>query len=115
MENIKIRYIIGNRMNGGIRHVIITIDMLENRHSASDYLQLQMNDYIIARNISSGLKDKNEDDIYEDDIIRYKGYDGKVYEQKCPSISSFHFWQETEDNDTVEVIGNIHFMNVKNQ
>ena len=56
---------------------------------------------------ASGVRDIEGREIYEGDIIEY-AVDGKTYVQECPGLEKWHFWQETEDNPTVNIIGNIY-------
>jgi len=56
----------------------------------------------------SGIMDITGKPIYEDDVIEYVDYYGETSRQVCPKLAAFHFWEETRENPTCRIVGDIH-------
>lgn len=80
MREIKFRYVLQHKITGIITKIILTIEDIEDFPISKNLGQNK----IIARYPFTGLKDKNDKEIYEGDILKVDkhGYIGEIFWSK---------------------------------
>ncbi len=103
MREIKFRYTFQHNETGRIASVIKNLD------DEGPYLDHPSNKWtLLGRDQYTGAKDKNNKEIYEEDIVRFTWLIDKTYVVKWNNES--HEWQlhNREMSKYIEIIGTIH-------
>lgn len=97
-------WVYGGYYNWGDKPYIIQKDVWDKSYFMAHMIEVDPK----TVNQFAFITDRNGKEMYENDIIEYESYDGKTYRLQAAHLKYFHHWQETEDNETVRVIGNVH-------
>lgn len=115
MQSIKFRYVFKRKSDGHIYMLIVPIEVLEDAHG--EVFSMLANDLweLVSRDRFIGFLDKNECEVYENDILESKCANGVV----CWSEKYVGFWIKEhdgrawsnlfkEDKIEYEKVGNTH-------
>ncbi len=126
MRQIKIRYTFKRKSDGHIWQEIVPIECLEGKGDRPFILNDWQQEWeLIARDFFTGLPDKNDNDIYEGDIVNSEYFNHAQASTFIKQVVDFEkgtFTLKSQDielemtrqnvpihwADTIEIIGNIH-------